>query len=604
MRLNRRKMKFYRKKYSMILTFTFILMMFSIGYAVLSTTLSVNGTSKMANATWNVHFDNIVTKTGSVTPTTAPTISNNTTVSFAATLADPGDFYEFNIDVVNSGSIDAMIDTITLTPTLTAEQLNYFNYSVTYIDGVALAENQLLEHGTTQTLKIRFEYLENDNIDLYPEEDQNFSFSFTTDYVQKGTDAINILSYNRLKEVPGYVQKTDSFLGGPINREEIESIAFVNNNTVDNNAIGSFDVSENNNGSILAWYTDTDSDGLYEVKIGSSDGLVLTNTNSQFLFMNCINVENFDFSYFSTRGTTSMAAMFSSLYVDVNTGTPTAEVMKISTLDLSHFDTSLVEDMNDFLRGCHNLTTVDISSFKTNNVKDMSGMFAAAAVNLTGNPTDSQVMHLSNIIGISSINTSSVEGYGFYGMFNGCAYIESLDLRNFDTSKATNIGYMFAVCLRLKNLNLYGFNTANVTGMYGLFNACIALQNLDISTFVTSNVTDMGRMFSDCMALSSISVGHFNTSKVTNMTYMFRGCRSLTSLDLSNFDFSKVTNLTYAFAELRTITVNVSGSSFKSTVNLNYITNNSTSVTMIVKTATDKTLLDNKGYSNLTVQVA
>ena len=56
---NRRKAKFYRRKYSMILTFTFILMMFSIGYAVISTTLSVNGTSKMANATWNVHFDNI-----------------------------------------------------------------------------------------------------------------------------------------------------------------------------------------------------------------------------------------------------------------------------------------------------------------------------------------------------------------------------------------------------------------------------------------------------------------------------------------------------------------------------------------------------------------
>ena len=189
---NRRKAKFYRRKYSMILTFTFILMMFSIGYAVISTTLSVNGTSKMANATWNVHFDNIVTKTGSVTPTTAPTISNNTSVSFAARLENPGDFYEFNIDVVNGGSIDAMIDSYTMTPTLTTEQQKYFNYSVTYSDGVALADNQLLAHGTTETLKVRFEYLTSNDINDYPEEDQTFNFNLSIDYVQKDEDAVAV----------------------------------------------------------------------------------------------------------------------------------------------------------------------------------------------------------------------------------------------------------------------------------------------------------------------------------------------------------------------------------------------------------------------------
>ena len=192
MRINRRKIKFYRKKYSMILTFTLILMMFSIGYAVISTTLSVNGTSKMANATWNVHFDNIQTKTGSVTPTTAPTISNNTSVSFSARLENPGDFYEFNIDVVNGGSIDAMIDSYTMTPTLTTDQQKYFNYSVTYSDGVALAANQLLAHNSTETLKVRFEYLTSNDINDYPEEDQTFNFNLSIDYVQKDEDVIDV----------------------------------------------------------------------------------------------------------------------------------------------------------------------------------------------------------------------------------------------------------------------------------------------------------------------------------------------------------------------------------------------------------------------------
>lgn len=187
---NRRKRKFFRRKYGYILTLMFLLMVFSIGYAAISTTISVSGTSKMANSTWNVKFNNIQPVTGSVTPTTNPTISNNTSVSFAARLENPGDFYEFNIDVVNAGSIDAMIDGFTMTPTLTATQQKYFAYSVTYSDGVALADNQLLMHGTTETLKVRFEYLTSNDVGDYPEDDQSFNFNLSIDYVQKDSSAV------------------------------------------------------------------------------------------------------------------------------------------------------------------------------------------------------------------------------------------------------------------------------------------------------------------------------------------------------------------------------------------------------------------------------
>ena len=90
----------------------------SIAYAVLSTTLNINGTAQVQDASWNVHFDNVQVKTGSVSGakvTTAPTTSGTTTttLTWEVSMDTPGEFYEYNVDVVNGGSMDAMVNTIT-----------------------------------------------------------------------------------------------------------------------------------------------------------------------------------------------------------------------------------------------------------------------------------------------------------------------------------------------------------------------------------------------------------------------------------------------------------------------------------------------------------
>ena len=88
-----------------------LIFVISIGYAALSTTLQINGTANIASNSWDVHFANLQTTTGSVTPTTAPTISgtNTTELTWAVSLAEPGDFYEFTVDAVNGGTINAKI---------------------------------------------------------------------------------------------------------------------------------------------------------------------------------------------------------------------------------------------------------------------------------------------------------------------------------------------------------------------------------------------------------------------------------------------------------------------------------------------------------------
>ena len=188
----KRRQRFARKRNLTYLLFLFILLSMGIGYAVLNTTLGIDGTSKLANAKWDIHFDNIQVKDGSVTPTSAATITDNTAVAFSVTLENPGDYYDFNIDVVNAGTINAMIDTISIQPVLTENQQKYLDYIVTYSDGTELAENQRLDAGESETLRIAFIYKEASDPDDYPDEDEDIPIEVSIIYVQENEDAEDV----------------------------------------------------------------------------------------------------------------------------------------------------------------------------------------------------------------------------------------------------------------------------------------------------------------------------------------------------------------------------------------------------------------------------
>lgn len=154
----------------------------SIGYAALSKTLNINGTSNIANnAKWDIHLDNVQVTPGSASPTQAATIAGNT-VSFGVDLNTPGDFYEFTVDVTNGGTIDAKLGSTPELPTLTAEQQKYVTYTITYDDGSALEADNPLNHGDTKTVKVRLEF-KKDITELPSSLELNLNFAMN--YVQK-----------------------------------------------------------------------------------------------------------------------------------------------------------------------------------------------------------------------------------------------------------------------------------------------------------------------------------------------------------------------------------------------------------------------------------
>ena len=181
----------------------------------------------------------------------------------------------------------------------------------------------------------------------------------------------------------------------------------------------------------------------------------------------------------------------------------------------------------DMFYGCSRLTSVNLSNFDTSNVTTMSSMFHGCT-GLTS-------------LNLSNFDTSNVTTMNY--MFIGCSGLTSLNLSNFNTSNVTTMYYMFTGCSGLTSLNLFNFDTSNVTTMSSMFRDCTGLRVIDLSNFNTSKVTDMSSMFESCSGLTSLNLSNFNTSNVTTMYYMFTGCSGLTSLDLSNFDTSNVTSM-------------------------------------------------------------
>ena len=169
-----------------------LLLVMTIGYALLNSTLNITGKSNISKNTWDVHFDNVVVKNGSAEAVKLPTIENNTTVDFEVALNMPGEFYGFTVDVVNNGTIDAMIDSIENLPELTLEQQKYLNYIIEYENGEQITTKQLVSKESFVRLKVKVELRKDIAATDLPEVGDVLYLSFTLNYVQADNNGVSV----------------------------------------------------------------------------------------------------------------------------------------------------------------------------------------------------------------------------------------------------------------------------------------------------------------------------------------------------------------------------------------------------------------------------
>ena len=139
-----------KKKKKSKLLFVILILLITIGFALLTATLKINFSGSFSRGVWDIHWENVDNEAG-VEPISSATIdpTDTTVVAFEANFTIPGEYYEFTVDAVNTGTIDAMLKEIKVTigGTSVDDISDYLDFSLAYADGTAYAENDLLAAG-------------------------------------------------------------------------------------------------------------------------------------------------------------------------------------------------------------------------------------------------------------------------------------------------------------------------------------------------------------------------------------------------------------------------------------------------------------------------
>ena len=286
--------------------------------------------------------------------------------------------------------------------------------------------------------------------------------------------SVKINAYGKVKEAPTgskiksyIIQDTTGLPQTDFHTDDykskITSIITKKDNIVPATAVESWDISEVQDGSVMAYIEDDGTgNGTYKVTIGGKGGIIANE---------------------------SMVVYF-------------AGFDKMTSIDLSALDTSQVKNMSGMFAFCSSLTNLDVNNFDTSKVTNMSSMFDSC-ISLTS-------------LDLRNFDTSNVTN--MHTMFDSCSILASLDLSNFDTSQVTDMGSMFSGCSSLTSLDVSKFDTSQVTSMSGMFSECSSLTILDLSNFDTSKVTGsyaMMNMFCNCPAWNTIDQTKFTGSYVT-----------------------------------------------------------------------------------------
>lgn len=206
--------------------------------------------------------------------------------------------------------------------------------------------------------------------------------------------------------------------------------------------------------------------------------------------------------YLETSAVTDMSYLFSE--------------SSFESVDISTWDTSSVTNFAYMLYNTCNILEVNMNNLDLSNVVDMSYIF-------------SKCEGVDNIY-FENVDTSHI--VTMEGAFDGVGATAPKGITTLhgtiDTSSCTNMAYMFRWA-HLTNVNdiVKDFDTSKVTNMKGMFEHSLNLFELDLSNWDVSKVTDMSDMFCDISCLITLNMEGWNPVSLISANKMFWGCYNL-----------------------------------------------------------------------------
>ena len=152
-------------------------MCISVGFAALSSTLNINGNAKVNTSNWDVHFADLSsspTIVGDADQIKAPNLNATSITNYSVNLNEPDSSISYSFKIVNGGTYDAKISSITVPVPMctgngtyaTSDASNvckYLEYTLKYDNGSSLAVGDTISAGSSVNAVLKLAFTSNNN---------------------------------------------------------------------------------------------------------------------------------------------------------------------------------------------------------------------------------------------------------------------------------------------------------------------------------------------------------------------------------------------------------------------------------------------------------
>ena len=292
--------------------------------------------------------------------------------------------------------------------------------------------------------------------------------------------------------------------------------------------------------------------------INLNDIKTLPLVNMSYMFYNCTSLELIDLSAFNTSLVENMVSIFENC-------------ISLKYLDISHFDLGNLKsqtNINSMFRYDENLKYINVY-----NVQDPNKLLLNYKIseNLLSNilivcqKEKYKIMSHDNIITkccYYEMSNDKCEDTNFITLYYGkdveyTSYGNDCNKRTFSyvINSDHNTKLSSTSPLKIKKGHKFEiYFTSPLDTLEEYFSpSCDPnmkyIVSVDLSNFDTSKLTNMKSAFADCELLETVDFYNFKGSSIINMNFLFSGCVLLKSIDFSYLEPSSVANMNGMFSE-------------------------------------------------------
>ena len=176
-----------RKSKNLVIILALIVACLYVGYSLITSNLQVRTSLDIGKTSFDVHFENVEVDAKSIIETLPIVSDNKTNITMNITLTQPGDSYIVNANIVNAGTLDAVLNSISVGG-VPEEYKDYIDYKILYyFDNTEPKANDLLYAGNDEPIyiTIKYNYSEESDSSILLNQEISLNLSLDIEYIPK-----------------------------------------------------------------------------------------------------------------------------------------------------------------------------------------------------------------------------------------------------------------------------------------------------------------------------------------------------------------------------------------------------------------------------------